>query len=512
MGKVKTKFFLTLLLINLIYPQHSTASEVSLPNEEKKQYAIFPLALTEYKDNQQASIWQKLKTRAIAQNGFNLIALLIFLGAIIHSFNTSIFQKMEHRQRIKEKKAEIPTSSKTHLLGFLGEIEIVFILWTCLLMIASTLLFSSSYTLTGILEGFHQFKLYISKDISYTEPLFVVVIMAISASRPILNLTEKIIERIVQFFGESIKSWWFIILTITPLMGSFITEPAAMTISALLLARKFYCHSPNLILSYGTLGLLFVNISIGGTLTNFAAPPILVVASRWDLGMNEMLTMFGYKSVLGIFLSTALYFFLFRKSFEEMEKRNTISTKKEKDPIPVWISISHLLFLAWTVFISHYPPLFIGGFFLFLGLMEITKKHQTPLNLKTPLLVGLFLAGLITLGKCQGWWLDLILKSIDNQLIFFFGSLGLTSINDNAAITFLASQVEGIEASTRYYILSGAVIGGGLTIIANAPNPAGKNILQKYFPEGIQPSKLFLAALLPTIIIAIIFLLITPKF
>ena len=74
-------------------------------------------------------------------------------------------------------------------------------------------------------------------------------------------------------------------MTIAPILGSFITEPAAMTIGALLLAKKIYKHKPKATFAYATLGLLFVNVSVGGTLTHFAAPPVLMVASTWSWDM-----------------------------------------------------------------------------------------------------------------------------------------------------------------------------------------------------------------------------------
>ena len=481
-----------------------TASSTS--SKYEKQYAQFPLDFKKYQDPD-STLWEKLKYRAVQQRGFNLATLIIFVCAILHTFNVAFFQRWERKQKAKESDRGEQTSTKTYLLRFLGEIEIVFILWTCVLMLASTIFFATNFSFSGILDGLHEFILYVSKDLEYNEPLFIVIIMAISASRPILLLVEKMIEKIVCLVGDSVKAWWVVILSITPLMGSLITEPAAMTIAALLLVKKFYRYSPNEMLSYGTIGLLFVNISVGGTLTHFAAPPVLVIANAWELGLKEMFVMFGIKSIAGIFLSTFAYFFLFRKQFDELEKKHLQETFEKEKEIPLWITFSHLFFLAWTVFVNHYPPLFIGGFFLFLGLLEATQHHQSKLNLKSPLLVGIFLAGLITLGKTQGWWLELVLTSIENNFIFFFGSLALTSINDNAAITYLASQVESLQGITRYYILSGAVIGGGLTVIANAPNPAGKNILEKFFPEGIHPLKLFLSALLPTLIMVLIFLL-----
>ncbi|MGA0845837.1 MAG: putative Na+/H+ antiporter, partial [Luteolibacter sp.] len=74
------------------------------------------------------------------------------------------------------------------------------------------------------------------------------------------------------------------------------------------------------------------------------------------------------------------------------------------------------------------------------------------------------------------------------------------AFNDNAAITYLASQVEGIAPSAKYAVVAGAVTGGGLTVIANAPNPAGQSILSRFFRDGISPLGLLLAALPPTLI------------
>src|SRR5690606_22078308 len=88
-----------------------------------------------------------------------------------------------------------------------------------------------------------------------------------------------------------------------------------------------------------------------------------------------------------------------------------------------------------------------------------------------------------------------------------FGAILLTAFNDNAAITYLASQVPNLSESLKFAVVAGALIGGGLTVIANAPNPAGQALLQKYFPDGLSPLRLFLGALLPTIITALVFLL-----
>ncbi len=80
----------------------------------------------------------------------------------------------------------------------------------------------------------------------------------------------------------------------------------------------------------------------------------------------------------------------------------------------------------------------------------------------------------------------------------------LTAFNDNAAVTYLASQVPAFSAAgpaaeaLRHAVVAGALAGGGLTVIANAPNPAGQSILSPWFPEGVSAWRLFLWALTPT--------------
>ena len=147
------------------------------------------------------------------------------------------------------------------------------------------------------------------------------VIMTLASTRPILKLTEAVMQKIANLLGGTLIAWWFTILTAGPILGSLITEPAAMTISALLLANKFYDLGPSVRLKYATLGLLFVNISVGGTLSNFAAPPVLMVASPWNWDIAYMIVHFGWKAILGIVVSNGLYFLFFRRELMEMQNK-----------------------------------------------------------------------------------------------------------------------------------------------------------------------------------------------
>nr|MBA3269626.1 hypothetical protein [Acidobacteriota bacterium] len=290
----------------------------------------------------------------------------------------------------------------------------------------------------------------------------------------------------------------------------------AMTICALLLARQFYDLEPSTRLKYATLGLLFVNISIGGTLTHFAAPPVLMVARPWGWDTSFMIGHFGWRAAVAILSATGIYYAVFRNELgalgnrdpspdrEDPEEASTAGSPVALLPVPAWLVVAHLVFMAWTVFNAHYPALFVGGFLIFLGFVRATAVYQTRIELKAPLLVGFFLAGLVIHGGLQGWWIAPVLASLSEEPLFFGATL-LTAFNDNALITYLATLVPNLSDDLKVAVVEGAVTGGGLTVIANAPNPAGQAILGPFFATAISPLKLFLAALLPTVIAILAF-------
>jgi hypothetical protein len=281
-----------------------------------------------------------------------------------------------------------------------------------------------------------------------------------------------------------------------------------MTICALLLARQFYDLQPPTRLRYATLGLLFVNVSIGGTLTHFAAPPVLMVARPWGWDVMFMLTHFGWRAALAIVVSTLGYFLLFRRDLRALEGRLPMADVEQPDEeaaglglhaVPAWLTIAHLAFMAWTVLTAHYPALFLGGFLFFLGFARATAIYQSRIELRTPLLVGFFLAGLVIHGGMQGWWIGPVLGSLSRTPMFLTAAF-LTAFNDNALITYLATLVPGLDEPLKLAVVGGAVAGGGLTVIANAPNPAGQALLARFFGGSVSPVGLAAAAIGPTIV------------
>jgi Putative Na+/H+ antiporter len=470
--------------------------------------ASLPRALSTYPDQSGDSLVRLLVER-IRIEPFNAIASAIFLLAIVHTFTAARFTKHAHHvQRAhdeRERAAARPATPSVlaEMLHFLGEVEVVFGLWAIVLLVAIV-----SYA------GWETAKHYFNDTVTYTEPLFVVVIMALAATRPIVGFAEAALRRVANLGRGTPAAWWAAILIIGPILSSLITEPAAMTICALLLARQFYDLQPSTRLKYATLGLLFVNVSIGGTLTHFAAPPVLMVARPWGWDLAFMLSHFGWRAVLAIMVSTLSYFLVFRRELEELASRPSAPDVDEAEesprsasgllPVPAWITVVHMSFMAWTVLTAHYPALFVGGFLIFLGFAKATAACQSRIDLKSPLLVGFFLAGLVIHGGLQGWWIAPLLARLGETPLFLSATV-LTAFNDNALITYLATLVPNLDDSLKIAVLEGAVTGGGLTVIANAPNPAGQALLSRFFDGAVSPLWLMLGALPPTVIAALAF-------
>lgn len=454
------------------------------------------LSLSEYDDASLGSILEQLLFRIQIQP-FNLLSFAIFICAITHTFFTHKFTEMSNRLKASQSDLTIQNpinNFKIEVFHFLGEVEVAFGVWVIPLILCMGYIYNWN-TVIHYLNG-----------ISYIEPLFVVVIMGITSTKPIIHLAEKSLKWVARLGGESVKSWWWALLTVGPLAGSFITEPGAMTICAMLLAKQFYHLKPSPLLAYATLGLLFTNISIGGILTTFAAPPVLMVSKVWDWNTPNMLMQFGWKAICGILIANFLYYRFFQKEFVQLEKQRQQfrETEEESESIPVWICLAHVFFLTWIVVHSHYPVVFIGSFLLFIGFYRATLPFQWELELKTPILVGFFLAGLVIHGTLQAWWIAPLLGHASNEILIGL-SIILTAFNDNAEITFLATLIPTFTDQMKYAVVAGAVTGGGLTVIANAPNPLGQAILNKYFADGISTLYLFLGALIPTLIMASMF-------
>jgi hypothetical protein len=417
------------------------------------------------------------QTNLIEYGGAALFAL-----AVLHTFSAKWFDHLSHTSR-----------KHAGLWHLLGEVEVVFGFWALVLVV-----------FIAAVDGLKPAVGYLERQ-DYTEPLFVFVILVIAGTRPVLYLARRLVDQAVRFLPLSEPVACYVVtLSLVPLLGSFITEPAAMTLAALMLRERYFRHDISPRLKYATLAVLLVNISIGGVLTPYAAPPVLMVADKWGWDIGFMSSVFGWKAALAVSINAAGAAWLFRNELATLKPPHAATDALK---IPPAVVIVHLLFLAGTVIFSHHPVVFMGLFLFFLGFTEAYRRYQDSLMLREGLLVAFFLAGLVVLGGQQKWWLQPLLAEMDSTMLFF-GSTALTAITDNAALTYLGSLVEDISDAAKYALVAGAVTGGGLTVIANAPNPAGFSILKETFDEqSISPLRLFVAALLPTVVAALCFLL-----
>jgi hypothetical protein len=413
-----------------------------------------------------------------------VLATVLFGMAVVHTFSVKRFAHWAKR---------FPQGSiRENVLHFLAETEVVFGLWATALFLGIAVVTKSVPTAVAYVES-----------LNFTEPKFVFVIMVVAATRPVVLFVERLIQWIARLKASSENVTFYIAaLTLGPLLGSFITEPAAMTLLALVLKQRYFDRGISAKFAYATLGLLFVNVSIGGTLTHFAAPPVLMVAAKWEWDTAFMLSRFGWRAAASCAVSTLLTAFVFRRELLQLPSVPEIERK-----VPFWLTAVHLAFLALVVAFAHHPDVFSGVFVLFLGVVVATREFQDSLKLREGLLVGFFLAGLVTLGSLQAYWLKPLIQSLGGTSLFY-GATALTAFTDNAALTYLGSLVEGISDELKYALVAGAVTGGGLTVIANAPNPAGVGILSEatvFRDEGISPLGLFLGALLPTMVGTVFF-------
>ncbi|MCL2657745.1 MAG: putative Na+/H+ antiporter [Betaproteobacteria bacterium] len=449
-----------------------------------------------------------------------LIGTALFALAILHTFATKFFNHLAHTR-----------PAHAGLWHLLGETEVVFGFWAMVLAVAMF-----------VTDGARAAVEYIdSRD--FTEPMFVFAIMVIAGSRPVLHTVTLGVRGVVRLLPlPGSMGLYLAVMIFVPLLGSLITEPAAMTLAAMVLADCFFSRSISRRLKYASLGVLFVNVSIGGVLTPFAAPPVLMVSGKWGWDVSFMLTAFGWKAALAVLVNALGATLLFRRELAGLPLRggddessaspaihggvsetNVIGAEGAPDSwrrspglqpgaihdqavqVPFALVVAHLAFLVGVIVFSHHPAIFMGLFLFFLGVAHAYQHYQDRLILREGLLVAFFLAGLVVLGGQQQWWLKPLLMNMSSDAVFF-GALVLTAFTDNAALTYLGSLIDGLSESFKYALAVGAVAGGGLTIIANAPNPAGIALLRGYFDdEAVHPAGLLLAALLPTVVAVIAF-------
>ncbi|KVP30573.1 hypothetical protein WJ88_12200 [Burkholderia ubonensis] len=372
------------------------------------------------------------------------------------------------------------------LLNFLDKVEVVFGLWAFVLLFVITIV-------AGIEQSFN----YVESRV-FTSPLFVFSIVVVASSRPILEVVTALVSSIARALPISIHmAIIWLSLTIIPLLGSLITEPAAMALAAVILRDRLFVEPVGEHWKYLTLAVLFVNISVGGTFTAYAAPPVAMIALAWGWDSVFVAANFGWKALIAV-LANATGLLMAMRNIVPVSKFDLNAAVVESNVTPVHVRLVHIGFLAIAVLSKSHPVVFICLFLLFLVLTQAYEKYQSPLMLRESLLSGCFLGGLVLLGDIQKWWFLPLVASLNTHELFV-GALGLTAVLDNATMTYLGSLIIGMSDNAKYMLQAGAVAGGGLTIVANAANPVGLAIVRGGFKNGtVGVAPLLAAAAAPT--------------
>lgn len=426
-------------------------------------------------------------------HSIEILAAVVFGLAVLHTFCVPMFARIAARGG--------PHAGLWH---WLGEVESVFGVWAAALVLA----------VAGLAGG--QVALDYLESRVFVEPMFVFAVMVVAASQPIMQtviLTARGIARVLPVRNEVGLVW--ITLAGVPLMGSLVTEPAAMTLAALMLRETFFQRPSTAWQKTFVLAALLVNVSIGGVLTAYAAPPVLMVASVFGWDSAHMLSEFGWRAAVAVAINATAVTWLVRNCLgaaPTAESAASASSAMEGQAprprrVPAGVVAIHMAFLVGIVVFAHHPIVFMALALFFIGYTQAYSHYQERLMIREALMVAFFLAGLVVLGGLQQWWLQGALGGL-SPMSLFWGAATMTAVTDNAALTYLGAQVTGTSEAWRYMLVAGAVTGGGLTVIANAPNPAAFAILKGRFDDGAIPAgRLLVCALGPTLVAAGMFLL-----
>ncbi|ANH78750.1 putative Na+/H+ antiporter [Candidatus Chlamydia sanziniae] len=431
-------------------------------------------------------------------------ATALFFCSIFHTFLTPWLHRL--CQSYEHKKLVVPEFWKhyapiSEFYRLVSKVEIVFCLWSVPLF--CWFLYTEGYRIT--LAYFN------SRNYSFA--VFVMVILVLLESRPIVYLAERLLSTIAKIGRTSPKSWWWTLMIATPLLSALLKETGAMIIGATLLMRHFYIFSPSRRFAYATMGLLFSNISIGGLTSSMSSRALFIILPSIKWKCSFLLQYFSWKAIIAILVATAVYYLIFRKEFDKFPEIPNIK-HLIKDRIPWWIICTHIILVS-AILLSRSNPLFMTTILLFyLGFRRFTIFYQEPINIPKVCFVGLFYAGLVIFGDLQEWWVLNLMQGM-SDFGYMLTSYGLSIFLDNALVNYLVHNLPVATDCYLYLVITGCMAAGGLTLVSNIPNIIGYLILKPAFRmSSIHFGSLFLAALVPSIIALTIFWLLRniPEF
>ncbi len=398
-----------------------------------------------------------------------IIGSICFILALSHTFFAVKFKPISH---------------------YLSETELAFPFWG-IIFLATVPLFSVLGWIDGS-DSRNQF-MELAGHLDFSEPALLFVILLVTNTPLVMRFASRAIDGVADLVMQMAsasrgEASYITSMIVGPLMGSLITEPAAMTVTALFLRDRFFNRRVSRRFKFMSFANLLVNVSIGGALTNFAAPPILMVRDAWGWSSNFVFFHFGLNAALAIVVNTGLCWFFLRGELravqgfpkESLNDANGLILKKDS------ASTTRTSQAAEQRAVRS-----LGSRLFYL---------VNQFEFRSSLYVALFLAGVVVLGHQQAWWLRELVEG-KSPFSLFLGSTVLTSVTDNAALTYLSTQIESLTPLMRHAVVAGSIAGGGISVVANAPNPIGFSILREQLGDaGFGFSDLLRYALLPTAI------------
>lgn len=333
------------------------------------------------------------------------------------------------------------------------------------------------------------------------EPIYVATILIVCSTPSLIRSIRWTIFSVAHRLPVNTPMTFFVLaIVLGSLSGSIITEPAAMTLMCTIIGDTFLTSTRSDPFKYAVLGLILVSVSIGGALTPFSAPPIVMVATAWGWTLPVILRNFALPVIVSIVASTVIITMIFRR---ELTTPVAIVSRPRR---PDWIvSTIAMTLLVATLIVRHSLPSLLAILLIATGVIMVTSRRVAIAAVESGVWVGLFLVGVIILGGLQTWWVAPIIRSLPPSQLFM-ASIVVSAVADNAALAYLGTLVPDICRIKQLAIVGGAVCGGGLTVIANAPNPIAFRLLAPAFgSNGINPVKLALAAVGPTLLVAALF-------
>ncbi|NGX39882.1 MAG: hypothetical protein KR126chlam1_01219 [Chlamydiae bacterium] len=392
---------------------------------------------------------------------------IIFFIAVAHAFFSDKFLKIAH-------KFEAPSKRGFAYVGFafLGNVAIIFGFWMIPILLYMLIMQGVSPTYDFL------------HSMDFREPFAYFVLITLAMTRPLRQLFESLMIRMSHSVKHQLIFWWCGTILFSSILTGIFSEIAIMTLACLYLAEKFFPLKPGRSLSYFTLALLLVGISIGTTIIPVNFTFLIDFLTQGKISHWEIFRLFGWKMLIGLVVIILGGALLFRKELDSLQKTFKKAGK------PPRISSREIIY-GLLFFTASFGK---GNMYLLLMVIAIViilhkypyriKGEEGELSLYIPLLIAFFTYTLELHASLQAWWVTPLLERLQGGSAYvttFF----LTGLNEHVPLEALKVSLQGKAEGIKFFSYLAVLTGGGLTIIAKSANIVAKKTLIEHFPDRV---------------------------